>query len=101
MPLTARYPHVRELVLHYANQLSDDVVLSILDRGLVSESEAEHLSRFIWRMVDEMTSDREERSFLIGGTDNTAMAPDISYEMDVFMEESGFSSIWERVSDES
>ena len=101
MILTVRYSHVRDIVSYYANKLSDDIVLSILESGLHSESEAEHLSYFIWTMLDEMAKDRQEKNIILGGTDNTSMAPDISYEMNVLMEESGFSSIWERVSDES
>jgi len=101
MILTVRYSHVGDIVSYYANKLSDDIVLSILESGLHSESEAEHLSYFIWTMLDEMAKDRQEKNIVLGGTDNTSMAPDISYEMNVLMEESGFSSIWERVSDES
>lgn len=101
MILTIRYPHVRELVLFYAQKLSDDIVLAILSNGLHSEKEAEHLSHFIWRMLDEMAKDKEQENVVLGGTDNTSMVPDISYEMDVLMEESGFSSIWEKISDES
>ena len=101
MILTARYPHVRDIVSYYANKLSGDIVLSILDNGLHSESEAEHLSYFIWTMLDEMRKDREEKNNVMGGTDNTSMGPDISYEMNVLMDKSGFSSIWERISDES
>ena len=101
MILTVRYPHVRDLVSHYARKLLDEVVLSTLENGLNSEAEAEHLSRFIWEMLGEMANDREKENIVLGGIDNTSMAPDISYEMDVLMEESGFSLIWEKISDES
>ena len=101
MILTVRYPHVRDLVSHYANKLGDEIVLSILDNGVNSEIEAEHISRFIWKMLDEMSSDREKGNIVLGGIDNTSMAPDISYEMDSLMEECGFESIWERISDEA
>lgn len=101
MILTVRYPHVRDLVSYYAERLSDQVVLSILDGGLNSEAEAEHLSRFIWKMLDEMANDREKGKLVLGGVDNTSMAPDISYEMDVLMQERGFSKIWEKISDEA
>ena len=101
MILTVRYPHVRDLVHHYARKLSDDVVLSILDGGIDSESEADHLSRFIWKMLDEMARDREAGNVVLGGIDNALMAPDISYEMDALMEEGGFSSIWKKISEES
>jgi secreted protein with Ig-like and vWFA domain len=100
MILTVRYPHVRDLVSYYANKLSDDLVLSILESGVNSENEAEHLSHFIWKMLDEMARDREEGNIVLGGIDNTSMAPDISYEMDALMEKSGFGPIWEKISDE-
>lgn len=101
MILTVRYSHVRDIVLHYANKLSDNVVLSILDNGLNSEDEAKHLSYFIWTMLDEMAKDRKEKNIVLGGIDNTSMAPDISYEVSALMEKSGFSSVWEKISDES
>lgn len=101
MILTVRYPHVRELVSHYAQKLSDEIVLSILINGISTDKEAEHLSHFIWKMLDEMAKDREQGNVVLGGVDNSSMAPDISYEMDVLMAEAGFSSIWEKISDES
>ena len=101
MIFTVRYPHVRDMVQHYAQKLSDNVVLKILDHGVKSENDAEHLSYFIWRMLDEMAQDREEENIVLGGTDNTSMGPDISYEMDTLMEQSGYTSIWEKISDEA
>lgn len=101
MILTVRYPHVRELVSYYANKLSDKLVLSILENGLSSENEAEHFSHFIWKMLEVMAKDREEKNIVLGSIDNTSMGPDISYEVSVLMEEKGFDSIWEKISDES
>jgi hypothetical protein len=99
MILTTRYPHVRSLVEHYAYKFSDQQALSILERGLNSESDAEHFSHFIWKMIDEMAKDRKEGNLVLGGSDNTSMLPDVSYEMDTLMEESGYSRIWEEISD--
>ncbi len=99
MILTIRYPHVRELVKHYAIELEDSLTISILDNGLNNEDEAKHLSLFIWRMIDKMAKDRDNNKLVLGGTNNTSMLPDVSYEMDNFMEEAGFSKIWEEISD--
>lgn len=101
MIFTVRYPHVRNLVKHYAQKLSDNVILKILDHGVKSENNAEHLSYFIWKMLDEMEKDREEGSIVLGGIDNTSMGPDISYEMNALMEQSGYIYIWEKISDEA
>ena len=100
MILTLRYPHVRELVFHYATKLTDTAVLKILDTGVNSAADAEHLSYFIWRMIGEMAKDRAAGIEVLGGTDNTSMGPDIAYEMDNLMQVSGFSDIWETISDE-
>lgn len=101
MTLAARYPHVRSLVEHYVQKLSDNLVLSILDNGISTEDEARHLSYFIWKMIDEMAKDREQKNIVLGGIDNTLMLPDVSYEMDVLMSDSGFSAIWQQISDEA
>jgi hypothetical protein len=50
-------------------------------------------------MVDKMAEDRDNNKLVLGGTNNTSMLPDVSYEMDNFMEEAGFSKIWEEISD--
>lgn len=101
MILTVRYPHVRDIVSHYAAKLSDEAVLSMLNDGVNSETDAGHLSRFIWKMLDEMAKDREEGNVVLGGVDNTSMVPDVSYEMDVLMRQTGFSAIWEKISEDS
>jgi hypothetical protein len=99
--LTVRYSHVRDLVFYYANKLSDQRVLDILEFGLKSEDEAKHFSYFIWKMVDRMAEDRENGVEVLGGRDNTSMLSDVSYELDALMSESGYSQIWEEISDEA
>jgi len=101
MILTLRYPHVRDLVQHYATRKNDTKVLSILGSGLLSKEDALHLGHFIWEMLDLMAKDREQGVVVLGGTDNTQMAPDISYEIDALMHKSGYGKIWEEISDEA
>jgi hypothetical protein len=98
--LTVRYSHVRDLVFYYANQLSDQRVLDVLEDGLKSEDDAKYFSYFIWKMIDQMAEDRENGVEVLGGKDNTSMLPDVSYELDVLMSDSGYSQIWEKISDE-
>ncbi|MCA6129400.1 hypothetical protein [Thalassolituus oleivorans] len=101
MILTVRYSHVRDLVFYYANQLSDQRVLDVLEDGLKSEDDAKHFSYFIWKMIDKMAEDRENGVEVLGGKDNTSMLPDVSYELDVLMSDGGYSQIWEEISDEA
>ena len=99
--MTVRYSHVRDLVYYYANKISDQKVLDILESGLKSEDDAKHFSYFIWKMIDMMAEDRENGIEVLGGSDNTSMLPDVSYELDVLMSDSGYSQIWEDISDEA
>lgn len=99
MILTLRYPHVRDLVQHYANRQNDAKVLNILNNSFSSEEDAKHLGHFIWSMLDLMAADRAQGIVVLGGTDNTQMGPDISYEMDALMHTSGYGKIWEDISD--
>lgn len=99
MILTARYPHVRDLINHYASEMNDARILLILENGLKNEEDAVHLGQFIWKMIDKMAEDKENKKVVLGGTNNTAMLPDVSYEMDILMAEAGYSTIWEEISD--
>ncbi len=99
--MTVRYSHVRDLVYYYANKISDQKVLDILESGLKSEDDAKHFSYFIWKMIDMMAEDRENGIEVLGGSDNTSMLPDVSYELDVLMSDSGYSQIWEDISEEA
>ena len=101
MILRVRYPHVRELVHHYANHLSDRRILHILEVGLSSQYDAKHLSYFVWKMIDSMAEDRENGIEVLGAKDNTSMVADVSYEIDVLMSDCGYSQIWEDISDQA
>ena len=101
MILTVRYSHVRDLVHHYANQFSDYRALGILKSGLSSEDDAKYFSHFIWKMIDKMSEDRKNGIEVLGGKDNTSMLPDVAYELDALMADSGYSDIWEEISDQA
>ena len=95
-----RYPHVKDLLDHYAADMNDADVLRVLDDGVNSESDAEKLSRFIWKMADKMSEDSNEGILVLGGTDNTEMLPDVEYELTLYLSDRGYIEIWDRISDE-
>lgn len=97
----SRYPHVRDLIVHYANFFSQDEIFQQLEHGVKTSQEAEKLSVFIWRMVDQMREDSEANVVVLGSTDNSEMLQDVYYEISNFMSDCGFESIWERVSEEA
>ena len=95
-----RYPHVRDLVIHYAGALNADDVLSIMGSGVETSEQALLLSHFIWDMIDEMAKDVELGLLVLGRSDNLDMIPDVDYEIGVYLSEQGFGVVWDNVCDE-
>ncbi len=96
-----RYPHVRDLILHYAAALREPAVPAMLSEGVRTAQQAEQLSLFIWRMVEHMHQDERDQVQVLGATDNTEMIPDLHYEISNLMADCGFESVWLRVCAES
>jgi len=95
-----RYPHVKDLLGHYAVDLNNADVIKILHEGVNNESDAEHLSRFIWKMADKMAEDSNEDKLILGGSDNFEMLPDVEYELTLYLSDRGYIETWNRISDE-
>jgi hypothetical protein len=96
-----RYPHVRDLVLHYANSLKDDAILHILDEGVTTEDEARIFAKFIWRMADKMAMDCENNVQVLGRTDNSDLMPDVDYEVSLYLIKQGFEELWDQICDQN
>lgn len=101
MKYFSRYPHIKDLIIHYAAFFSDSEILQQVELGVKNAQQAEHFSLFIWKMVDQMRSDSEADVIVLGSTDNSEMLQDIYYEISNFMSDCGFESVWERVSEEA
>ncbi len=95
-----RYPHINDLVTHYAQDLKDEETQRILNEGVKTKEEAIHLSRFVWVMVDQMALDRKAGKVVLGRTNNGDMLPDLNYEISLYLSDAGFEAEWEKVSDE-
>lgn len=65
-----RYPHVQELILHYAGTLNNKEIVSLFETGVNSKEDAYFLSRFVLKMIDQMAVDTQEKIQVLGGTDN-------------------------------
>ncbi len=101
MKYFSRYPHVKDLIIHYATFFSEDKIFQQQEFGVATPQEAEQFSLFIWKMVDQMRNDSETNTIVLGSSDNSEMLQDIYYEISSFMSECGFESVWERVSEEA
>lgn len=95
-----RYTHVNDLLSHYLSILDRKDVAEIMDSGINSKEQAETFSRFIWKMVEAINEDEENKVVVLGSSDNAEMLPDVSYEITKLMKSNGFYSIWESVSRE-
>lgn len=96
----ARYPHIQDLLMHYAEQENRNDIISLMKNNVTNESEAETFSRFVWHVAELVNNDEENAVEVLGSADNTEMLPDLSYEVSTYMNAIGYYSIWQRVSDQ-
>lgn len=95
-----RYPHVKDLIVHYATTMDETSILSMLEHGVNSENDAALFSQFVWKMVDQIGTDSERGTKVLGSTDNTDTMPDIDYEVSLFLANFGYAEIWDKTCDE-
>lgn len=96
-----RYPHIHDLIIHYANSLNEKNILEMMNAGISNASEAEVFANSIWRMVDQMAIDNENNIVVLGRTDNTDLMPDLEYEISLYFANNGYDAIWEKSFDEN
>lgn len=94
-----RYPHVKDLITHYANDMNKPSILLMLAQGVSSEQEATDFAQFIWQMVGQMGIDSENGVSVLGRTDNTDTIPDIDYEISLYLANLGHEEIWNKICD--
>lgn len=92
-----RYPHVKDFIEYYSDELSCPEIKELLKTGVNSERDAETLSRFVWKMVDKMLSDCDEGKEVFGQVDNSDVFPDIQYEVTLYLTKQGYMAVWNSV----
>ncbi|HMW47051.1 MAG TPA: hypothetical protein PKD17_15445 [Cellvibrionaceae bacterium] len=95
-----RYRHIHDLFVHYANQENRSDILDLLNNGIASLHDAENLCRFTWKIAELVNTDEENKTLVLGSTDNTDMLADLSYEISKLMRTTGYEAIWQRISNE-
>ncbi|HSC67810.1 MAG TPA: hypothetical protein VLC79_08980 [Cellvibrio sp.] len=95
-----RYPHVKDLILHYATATNERKIALMLEQGISSENDAILFAQFIWKMVEQIGADSESGTKVLGSTDNTDTMPDIDYEVSSFLANFGYAEIWDKICDE-
>lgn len=92
-----RYPHVKDLIIHYTTTLNESTILLMLEQGIKDEHDANKFAQFIWQMVGQMGTDSEEGVNVLGRTDNTDTIPDIDYEISLHLANLGYAEIWDKI----
>lgn len=95
------YPHVRDLIIHYANFLHENQIINLMNSDITNTAEATALAKFIWRMADQIAIDNENNTVVLGRTDNSDIMPDVDYEISLYLGNKGYGNIWDKVCDES
>ena len=67
--------------MHYTVTLADRTILNMLDYGVQSVEDTEHLTYFILQIIDAMAKWSANNIGVFGGTDKASMASDIAYDL--------------------
>ena len=95
----SRYSHIDDLLRHYAEALGESRAIDVLDSSIADIDAAKYFSEFVWRVVDCVHEDNEKGIKVLGSADNVEMLPDLEYEIEKLMRESGYHSTWVAVSE--
>lgn len=96
-----RFSEELEYLNYYAQRLDDTQIIEILKKGEVANrSEAEHLSRFFWRMVDKSIEDEKQNVKLPWPESAEFWNEKSMRSISGYLERAGYETVWEQVSDE-
>lgn len=95
-----RYPHVKDIIEHYANEQKNSKVIEFIKSGIDSKEDAYSFCRFVLVVVDSIAKDMQNNVSVLGSVDNTSMIPDIDYEVSLYLAEIGQEDLWDQVCDE-
>ncbi len=91
-----RFPEEKEIMLHYVKLLKDSTTENMINKGGVSNSsEAAHLAKFFWLMVDQSVKDLEQGKDAAGHRDIKAWNEYTLETISSYLENNGYESEWE------
>lgn len=98
--ISFKFPEEKIYLTHFAKKMGDKKAIAFIQSGRVeSEQDAEHLSLFFWRMVDQSIEDEEQNVPRLFNESNEFWNEKIMYSISGYLQRAGFEHIWERVSD--
>jgi len=94
--ISYKFPEEKEIILHYAKLFKDSTTENIINKGEVSNSsEAAHLAKFFWLMVDQSVKDVEQGKDAAGYFNLEAWNEDIFETISAYLENNGYESEWD------
>ena len=94
-----RYPHAKDFNEYYANDLTNQKIIELINAGINNPDDAEVFCQFIWDMADKLASDCDAGKEVLGQIDNSDVLPDIHYEVTLYLHNLGFMDVWNSVRD--
>jgi hypothetical protein len=95
-----QFPEEKEFLIFFAKRLSDKLSEKIIfEEKLTTEEQAEHFSRFYWKVLDCSIELEKTGSFpWVEGSE--FWCEKVAHSLGGFINRSGFSDVWNRVTDE-
>jgi len=92
----------RDIAIYYAEKLDDKVALALLksNNSKVDADKAASISRFYWNMLDLAVFDQESGNKILDESDMEYWMSRLMNIISGFLEETGFQSVWDNISDE-
>ncbi len=89
-----KYPHEKEIVLHYATLLKNETALKLITEGSVSSNEeVKIIAKFYWAMVDRSIEEDELQS---GKYDDMEKWLERIYtSLHIYFNNNGYGDIWD------
>lgn len=89
-----RFKEEKEIALHYAKVLGDDVALKVINEGSVSsKKEVEAIAKFYWEMVDFNIQETQSNSGKY--SDMEKWLERIYTSFHIYFNNNGYGDIWE------
>jgi hypothetical protein len=95
-----KFPEEKEFMLFFAKKLSDEWSEKIInEEKILTIEDAEHFSRFYWRMVD-CSIEHEKMESFPWSEGSEFWCEKVSHLIAGFLHRTGFADVWNKVADE-
>jgi hypothetical protein len=95
-----QFPEEKEFILFFANKLSDDLIIKIInEERILTKEDAKHFSYFYWKMVD-LSIELEKNEIFPWSEGSEFWCEKVSHSIGGFLGRAGFGDVWDDVANE-